>query len=177
MRNSLSFLRKIALFLAVISVFPLSLLVTPAYAAEFSPTETSRNSAEVTSSNQSISGTDGEVPTHSDENINPDQVHAAPTAIDNLEDDMTRTASAWGFGQATSSKIGIGSGYWVMFFQSGTVVYSPGKGSVPMAHQVYQRWIETNRSSWGQPLYAERINRGIKRTLPMRLMFLIQILS
>ena len=162
MRNSLSFLRKIALFLAVISVFPLSLLVTPAYAAEFSPTETSRNSAEVTSSNQSISGTDGEVPTHSDENINPDQVHAAPTAIDNLEDDMTRTASAWGFGQATSSKIGIGSGYWLMFFQSGTVVYSPGKGSVPMAHQVYQRWIETNRSSWGPPLYAERINRGIK---------------
>lgn len=158
------FWRKTSVTAALACTVAAPLFVSPAFAApQPRPTQsvpTQPSAAE--SVPAGVSGYDGEVPTHSDENIDADRIQVSAAAAADPIADMDKVASNWGFGAATSAKIGIGSGYWVKFFQQGTVVYSPGKGSVPMANEVYQRWIHETREGWGQPLYSERIDRGIK---------------
>lgn len=161
-----TFWRRTSVTATIACTLSAPLFMPPALAAPLAPAVQNTTPAPAVAPTEGVpagaNGADAEVPTHSDENIDPERIQVSAAAAADPAGDMSKVGSQWGFGAETSGTIGIGSGYWVKFFQGGTVVYSPGKGSVPMANEVYQRWIHETRQGWGQPLYSERIDRGIK---------------
>lgn len=88
-------------------------------------------------------------------------VAAAASATGWSPEEMRAYGISQALGNPTTDRIGIGNGYWTMKFQQGVVVHSPGIGNIIMSHQVYNKWLNTERNSWGQPLRAAKGNQGI----------------
>lgn len=105
---------------------------------------------------EGVPGYDSEMPYST--SVAPEHGQEAAAGLVNresVEAQLDTVARSWQLGEPREPVTGLDGGYWSKTFTHGTVVFSPGYGAIPLAQEVYQKWLHKERNIWGAPVSSE----------------------